>query len=65
MTKRETQLLAEIRNTYPCRMCGAHHYPVMWMTKTREKLVSAGVLETVGCSLLGGVYMALKIAPTC
>lgn len=49
MNKRELQLIAEIQDRYPCRACGGFHYPSAWMTKTREKLVTSGVLEILQC----------------
>jgi NMD protein affecting ribosome stability and mRNA decay len=62
MNKREIQLLEELAvNHYTCRECGGAHYPLSWMTKTREKLVREGVLKHVVCRIVTPERIALRI----
>jgi NMD protein affecting ribosome stability and mRNA decay len=62
VTKREQQLIDELRDRYTCRECGGVHYPRDWMTKTREGLMLRAALVAVPCALVQANSIALRIA---
>jgi hypothetical protein len=61
MNKLEQALIADLTKWYPCRSCGANHYPVAWKVKTREKMVREGKLEQVVCGFVLPHNMALRV----
>lgn len=62
MSKREQQLIDELRDRFTCRECGGVHYPRDWMTKTREGLVLRAALVNVPCALVQASHIALRIS---